>query len=99
MPLTKEQIQLVINIDSKANQVIHGGGNDRDLLLYVQDLITKDHELYSILESGSSKELDLLYDKYEGFYLIIKLLEQLAECSSRGIIPKDSEAFVANWVD
>lgn len=55
--------------------------------------------MYSILESGSRKELGLLYDKYEGFYLIIKLLEQFAEWSSRGIIPKDSEEFVDNWID
>jgi len=97
LSLTKEQMQLVINIDHKVDQIIHGG-NDRDLLLYVQDLMTKDNKLYSMLKC-SKKEFDALCEQYEGFYLIMKLLEQFAECSSRGIIPKDSEEFVANWID
>lgn len=97
MSLTKEQRQLVINIDRKVEQIIHSG-NDRDLLLYVQDLMTKDNKLYSMLKC-CKKELAALCEQYEGFYLIMKLLEQLAECSSRGIIPKDSEEFVANWID
>lgn len=97
MSVTKEQIQLVINIDRKVDQIIHSG-NDRDLLIYVQDLITKDNKLYSMLKC-SKKELGALSEQYEGFYLIMKLLEQFAEWSSRGITPKDSEEFVANWID
>ncbi len=58
---------------------------------------TKDPNLYSILKCG--KELDALCDQYEGFYLIMKLLEQFAECSARGVIPKSNEEFVANWRD
>lgn len=97
MSLTEEQILFVITIDHKVKQIIRGG-NDRDLFLYVQDLMTKDNKLYSMLNC-SKKEFNALCEQYEGFYSIMKLLEQLAECSSKGIMPKNSEEFVANWID
>ncbi len=96
MALTEAQKQLIINIDHRATELIFNGkGNDHDLLQYVHSL-ANNGQLSEILENHQ-EEISTLSDRHHGFLLIIELLKQLAICSSKGIIPKDSKEFLAHW--
>ena len=96
MPLTDAQKQLIINIDRHATEIIFkGGGNDHDLFQYVNSL-GNDGQLKEILKTNQ-EEISTLYERYDGFRLIIELLKQLAICASKGIIPKSSEELLSHW--
>ena len=96
MALTEAQKQLIINIDRRATEIIFNGkGNDHVLFQYVNNLVN-DGELKEILENHQ-EEISTLYNRHNGFFLITELLKQLTVCSSKGIIPKDSEELLAQW--
>ena len=96
MALNEAQKQLIINIDRRATEIIFNGkGNDHVLFQYVNNLVN-DGELKEILENHQ-EEISTLYNRHNGFFLITELLKQLAVCSSKGIIPQDSEELLAQW--
>lgn len=96
MALTETQKQLIINIDHRTTELIFNGkANNHDLLQYVYSL-ANNGQLSKILENHQ-EEISTLSDRHHGFLLIIELLKQLAICSFKGIIPKDSEEFLADW--
>lgn len=96
MALTETQKKFIINIDHRATELIFNGkGNDHDLLQYVYSL-ANNAQLSEILEHHQ-EEISTLSDRHHGFLLIIELLKELAICSSKGNIPKDSEEFLADW--
>lgn len=83
MQLTDEQNKLVIDIDRRANQILSGGGDDEELLVYLSDIMGN---LKTIMDSSSGQEMDALCQRYSGFFRIMKLLEKLALGISNGEI-------------
>ena len=96
MPLTNIQKKLIIDIDHRVNEILFNGGNDRALFEYATHLL-KNNKLKKILDSVEDDELDTFCDRYTGFHMIIKLLEQLAWCASQGIVSKEVEELLSRW--
>jgi|APEBP8051072661_1049379.scaffolds.fasta_scaffold01356_8 hypothetical protein len=96
MFLTDAQKQLIINIDNRANELIFNRGTDQELFEYIACIVI-DNQFKQILKSSKTEELDTLCEQYTGFHLIMKLVEQLAFCTSQGIMPKDSDEFLSYW--
>ncbi len=96
MPLTNAEKKLIIDIDHRVNKILFNSGNDRELLEYAAHLL-KNNNLKRILGSVEDEELDTFCDRYTGFHVIMKLLEQLAWCASEGIAPKDTDKLLSRW--
>ena len=96
MSLTDVQNKFIINIDNRVNEILFNKGNDRELFEYTTSLLN-DNKLKRILNSAKGKELDALCDRYTGFRVMMKLLEQLAWCASQGILPKDADELLSHW--
>ena len=84
MPLTVQQTQLAETIDTHVRQVLAHGGGDEALLLSLADYMPIFKQL---LDTCTSVEMDLLCERYDGFYRFAKLLERLAEGIADGSIP------------
>jgi hypothetical protein len=84
MALTEQQTRLAATIDRHVNQVIAGGGGDEALLVSMYDYMDRFKQL---LETCSREEMDLLCERYDGFYRFAKLLESLAQGIADGTIP------------
>ena len=96
MSLTNAQKKLIIDIDHRVNEILFNGGNDRALLEYATHLF-KNNKLKKILDSVEDDELDIFCDRYTGFHIIMKLLEQLAWYASEGIAPKEVDELLSSW--
>ena len=96
MPLTNIEKKLIIDINDRVNEILFNGGNDRALLEYATHLL-KNNKLKKILDSVEDDELDKFCNRYTGFHMIMKLLEQLAWCASQGIEPKEVEELLSHW--
>ena len=83
MPLTAQQTQLAETIDTHVAQVLAHGG-DEALLLSMADYMPTFKQL---LDTCTGAEMDMLCDRYDGFYRFAKLLEKLAEGIADGSIP------------
>lgn len=84
MPLTAQQIQLAAIIDTHVTQVLaHGGGDEALLLSLADDMPT----FKQLLDTCTGAEMDMLCERYDGFYRFAKLLEILAEGIADGSIP------------
>jgi hypothetical protein len=84
MPLTAQQTQLAETIDTHVRQVLaHGGGDEALLLSLADDMPT----FKQLLDTCTGAEMDLLCERYDGFYRFAQLLERLAEGIADGSIP------------
>lgn len=88
MPVTEKQTQLASALDTHVQRITASGEVD-DLVLLVA---MTDHmdSFKQLLDSSSAEEMDLLCDRYPGFYRFGKVLERLAEgiASGRITVPK-----------
>jgi hypothetical protein len=84
MPLTVQQTQLAETIDTHVRQVLAHGGGDEALLLSLADYLPTFKQL---LDTCAGAEMDLLCDRYDGFYRFAQLLERLAQGTADGSIP------------
>jgi hypothetical protein len=84
MPLTAQQTQLAETIDTHVAQVLTHGVGDEALLLSMADCMPTFKQL---LDTCISTEMDMLCERYDGFYRFAKLLEMLAEGIADGSIP------------
>ena len=78
-----EKIRLAEEIDAWAQGVEAGGGGDEQLLAGMVDYMGPFKRL---LDSCSSLEMQLLIQRYDGFYRVSQLLEQLAAAIADGVI-------------
>ena len=83
MPLTMQQTQLAEIIDTHVRQVLTQGGGDEALLSLADYMPT----FKQLLNTCTSAEMDLLCERYDGFYRFAQLLEKLAEGIADGSIP------------
>jgi hypothetical protein len=84
MPLTVQQIQFAETIDTHVRQVFAHGGGDEALLLSMADYMSTFKQL---LDMCTGVEMDMLCERYDGFYHFAQLLERLAEGIADGSIP------------
>lgn len=84
MPLNEEKINLAIAIDENVKKIISSGGGDEELLASMHD---KMNMFKRLLDTCNSQEMDILCQRYSGFYRFAKLLENLAQGISDGTIP------------
>ena len=84
MPLTMQQTQLAETIDTHVRQVLAQGGGEEALLLSLADYMPIFKQL---LDTCTGTEMDLLCNRYDGFYRFAQLLERLAEGIADGSIP------------
>ncbi len=92
-----EKIRLAEEIDAWAQRVEASGGGDEQLLAGMADYM---EPFKRLIDSCSSLEMSLLIQRYDGFYRVSKLLEQLAAAIADGAIevpggrvpPKKSKA-------
>jgi hypothetical protein len=88
MPLTEQHIRLAVTIDRHVNQVLANGGGDEALLRSMADHMST---FKPLLDTCSREELDLLCQRYDGFYRFATLLETLAQGIADGTIPVPPE--------
>jgi hypothetical protein len=84
MPLTVQQTQLAETIDAHVRQILAQGGGDEALLPSLADYMPTFKQL---LDTCTGAEMDLLCERYDGFYRFAHLLERLAEGIADGSIP------------
>ena len=84
MPLTVQQTQLAETIDTHVRQVLAHGGGDEALLMSMADYMPTFKQL---LDTCTGEEMNMLCDRYHGFYRFAQLLERLAEGIADGSIP------------
>jgi hypothetical protein len=88
MPLTEQHMRLAVTIDRHVNQVLANGGGDEALLRSMADHMATFKQLLDIC---SREEMNLLCQRYDGFYRFAKLLETLAQGIADGTIPVPPE--------
>lgn len=81
MPLKSEHKDLIIYIDQQVTQILSANGDDVDILIAVSDRM---NDLKALMDSTPKEEMDLYCEQYNGFYLFMTLLEDLAEAISTG---------------
>lgn len=81
MPLNSEHTDLIIYIDQQVTQVLSSNGDDVDILIAVSDRM---NDLKALMNSTPKEEMDLYCERYDGFYLLMTLLEDMAEAISTG---------------
>ena len=81
MALNDNQRQLITQLDLQVNKILSTGGGDEELLMLLAEVM--DDDLKSILASSNNEELDEYCEEYQGFYHLMKLLEQMALFTSR----------------
>ena len=64
------------NIDNYANNILHKGGTEEDLLLSMNDILG---EIKKVVDASTHLELDSYCHKHKGFYRYARLLEKLSE--------------------
>ncbi len=83
MFLNPQHKKLITDIDDKVKTVLINGGNEETLLVEMLELMP---EIKMMLDSTSESELEIYYERYEGFYHYMKLLEKLAMGIADGTI-------------
>ena len=83
MPLTADQTRLALTIDMHVKQVLAHGGGEEALLLSLADSMPTFKQL---LDMCTGEEMDMLCERYDGFYRFATLLERLAEGIADGSI-------------
>jgi len=82
MPLSTKQIELIASIDRRVKTILASDGDNRAICIA---MIEQMPEIRAIISNISQKE-HALYDKYDGFYYYMKLLERIAKDIRDGII-------------
>ncbi len=83
MPLTAQQTQLAVTIDTYVQHTFAQGGEEA-LLVSMVDYMPLFKQL---LDTCSRADMDALCTQYDGFYRFAKLLESLAQGIADGRIP------------
>lgn len=81
MALTIEQQKFIEDLNNEAKRILHDG-NKEELL---KSLWGKMDKLQEIMASSTGSELNDYCEKYDGFYLYMKMLEELAGACSEGV--------------
>ncbi len=76
MTLSLKQINLIIDIDSKAKAILRNGGNETTVCLAMLERMP---EIKTIILSVHAKKLQLYLDEYEGFCYYMKSLEKISD--------------------
>ncbi len=84
MPLTAQQTRLAVTIDTHVRQITAHGGGDEVLLVSMYDHMGTFKQL---MEMSTGEEMNVLCQRYSGFYRFAQLLERLAEGIADGSIP------------
>jgi hypothetical protein len=83
MALTEEQVQLAATIDRHVKDTLGRSGGNEELLVSLYDYMGMFKQL---LDTCSREEMDMLCQRYDGFYRFAKLLENLAQGIADGTI-------------
>jgi len=88
MPLTEQQTRLATFLDTHVQRITASGAVD-DLALLVAMSEYMD-SFKQLMDSSTGEEMDVLCERYPGFYRFGKVLERLAEgiASGRIRVPK-----------
>ena len=81
MPLSKEQIDYIMNVDAMGKEIMRQSGKEALLM----SMVNKMPELKKIMESSTPEELDFYCEEYDGFYYHMKMLEMLTQGCADGI--------------
>jgi hypothetical protein len=85
MALTEQQTRLASSLDDEVQRItVSGEVDDLVLLAAMADHMDMFKQL---MDSSTSEEMDLLCERYPGFYRFGKVLERLAEGIASGRIP------------
>ena len=88
MPLTDQQIHLIINLDQCVKKTRSEGGDEVAILASCSPFLLGG---FNKILKASSKDLTPYYEKYSGFYQLMKILETLAGGIADGSIPVPKE--------
>lgn len=83
MTLTQAQKNIIVEIDKKVKNILENNGTEDDILI---GLLPQMPTIMQMIESGSTKEMEMYFDEYHGFYHYVKMLEMLAQKISDGSI-------------
>jgi len=83
MSLSQQQKALIVRVDKKVKMLLANGGNDETLLVEVLELMP---EVKILLDSVPTKEIELYFYEYNGFYRYLKVLEHVAQGLAAGQI-------------
>lgn len=83
MNLTDKQQNIVSMIDNWVQGILSRGGGDEEILVEMVDYMEGFKYLMDTLDQG---EIDILCDRYDGFYYFAKFLENIAEGIAAGEI-------------
>lgn len=84
MPLSAFQEKCLLDMDHQVKKILLNGG-DEALLYSLYDFMG---DFKKITDACSHEELDEYCKKYDGFYHLAKLLENMARGIADGSIPK-----------
>ena len=84
MPLTEQQTRLAGTIDRHVKHILAQGGGDEELLMSLADHMGT---FKQSRDMSTGEEMNMLCQRYEGFYRFANLLERLAEGIADGSIP------------
>lgn len=81
--MSVEKEQFIANINNRVKKILSKGGDEK-LLMSLSKFMTSD--LKNVIDSTASSEMDAYCQKYDGFYRLMKLLENLARGVADGSI-------------
>jgi len=83
MSLTKQQQQLIVEIDRKTKVILNQDGDEEALLVEMLPLMPK---IKALIDSAPKKAIEMYFYQYDGFYLYMKVLESLAQKIEQGAL-------------
>ena len=83
MSLASEREHIVIEIDQRITEIISNNGDYAEVLISLSDRMD---EIKRLMDSAPEEEMDMYCEKYDGFYLFMTLLEDMASAISEGKI-------------
>jgi len=79
--MEKEKLQRIVHIDQNVKRIILNGGSSEDILIFFAD--TLDDIFKSIIMSTPHETLNKYCAEYDGFYTLMKTLEDIALATSK----------------
>ncbi len=76
MALSEKQNQLIANIDFRVNRILSKSDCERDILKPLTEVRVDDFKI--ILQAYEKGKLRSYYQRYKGFYQLVKLLDEIA---------------------
>lgn len=83
MPINEQQDTLALTIDRHVSEIIASDGEDKEILLSMADHMDMFQTLMGI---STSEEMNVLCERYNGFYRLSALLERLASAIDNGTV-------------